>query len=256
MGAMNPPNSTVRYNTLQYANTEMYAFYVQDDFKVHQKLTLNLGLRYEYEGGLWDPQNRLPQQLDLTDPIPGMREAVDPLMPADVKSKMAESKGQNSFLYSGAFQFTEDGNNRKTSMDKWGFMPRVGVAWRLDDRSVIRVGYGRFVVPSSLANSERDTLGEIDLGGFTPTTTVPVVQAGIPQAYLSNPLPLGLDPITGKQYGRYTNLGSAVTIDEYKQRPPISDRLNFSVQRQLPGKFIADATYFVNFVSRDQFSVT
>jgi hypothetical protein len=233
----------------------MYGLSFQDDFKVTQKPTLNLGLRYEYEGGLWDPQNRLPQRLDLTEPIPGMREAVDPLMPANVKAKMAECKGQKSHLYNAAFYFTEDGSKRKTSMDKWGLMPRIGAAWRLDDRSVIRAGYGRFIVPSSLANSERDTLGEIDLGGFTPATAVPVVQAGIPQAYLSNPLPLGLDPITGKKYGRYTNLGSAVTIDEYEQRPPISDRFNISFQRQLPGRFIADATYFVNFVSRDQFSL-
>ncbi len=256
LGAINPSGANVRYNTLQYANTEMYGFYVQDDFKVTQKLTLNLGLRYEYEGGLWDPLNRLPQQLDLNNPIPGMREAVDPQMPAIVKAYMSESAGQKTFLYNGAFSFTEDGNKRKTAMDKYGFMPRVGVAWRLGDRSVIRAGYGRFVVPASLANSERDTLGEIDLGGFTPTTAIPVVQAGIPQAYLSNPLPLGLDPITGKKYGRYTNLGSAVNIDEYQQRPPISDRLNLSFQRQLPGNFIADVTYFVNFVSRDQFSVT
>jgi hypothetical protein len=256
LGAINPSGANVRYNALQYAHTEMYGFYLQDDLKLTQKLSLNLGLRYEYEGGLWDPQNRLPQRLDLANPIPGMREAVDPLMPANVKTMMAESAGQKGFLYNGAFHFSEDGNRRKTAADTRGFMPRVGVAWRLDDRSVIRGGYGRFVVPASLANSERDTLGEIDLGGFTPTTTVPVVQAGIPQAYLSTPLPLGLDPITGKKYGRYTNLGSAVTVDEYEQRPPISDRFNISFQRQLPGKFIADVTYFVNFVSRDQFSLT
>jgi len=102
----------------------MYGFYFQDDYKVTQKLTLNLGLRYEYEGGLWDPGNRFPQRLDLTDPIPGMAAAVDPLMPADVKGKMAESAGQKTFLYNGAFTFTEDGNKHKTSPDKWGFMPR------------------------------------------------------------------------------------------------------------------------------------
>ena len=68
---INPSGANVRYNVLQIANTEMYGFYFQDDYKISQKVTLNLGLRYEYEGGLWDPQNRLPQQLDLSDPIPG-----------------------------------------------------------------------------------------------------------------------------------------------------------------------------------------
>lgn len=254
-GAINPSASNVRYNVLQNANTEMYGFYFQDDYKVTRNLTLNLGLRYEYEGGLWDPQNRLPQRLDLSEPIPGMQAAVDPLMPADAKAKMGESAGQKSFIYNGAFYFTEDGNIRKTSADRFAWMPRVGLAWRLNDKSVIRTGYARFVVPASLANSERDTLGEIDLGGFTPTTAVPAVLAGVPQAYLSNPFPFGLDPITGKTYGRYTNLGSSVTIDEYQQRPPISDRINISLQRELPGRFIADLTYFVNWVSRDQYNL-
>ncbi len=255
LGAISPSASNVRYNVLQNANTEMYGFYLQDDFKVTQRLTLNLGLRYEYEGGFWDPQNRIPQRLDLTNPIPGMQAAIDPLMPADVRAKMGESTGQKSYLYNGAFYFTEDGNNRKTNADKLAFMPRVGLAWRLNDRSVVRVGYGRFVVPASLANPERDALGEIDLGGFTPTTVAPALLAGVPQSYLANPFPLGLDPITGKTYGRFTNLGTSVSTDEYQQRPPISDRINVSFQRQLPGKFIADFTYFVNFVSRDQYSL-
>jgi hypothetical protein len=254
-GADDPSNSNVRYTVLQIANTEMYGFYIQDDYKVSRKLTLNLGLRYEYEGGLWDPQNRLPQRLDLTDPIPGMQTAVDPLMPADVKAKMAESTGQKSFIYNGAFYFAEDGSKHKTSPDKFGFMPRVGLAWKLNDQSVIRVGYGRFIVPASLANSERDTLGEIDLGGFTPKTTAPAVLAGVPQSYLANPFPFGLDPITGKSYGRYTNLGTAVSIDKYDQRTPISDRINVSIQRELPASIIVDGTYFINFVTRDQFNV-
>jgi len=98
--------------------------------------------------------------------------------------------------------------------DANNFAPRIGLAWRLDNWTVLRAGYGRFIVPASLANTERDDLGEIDLGGFTPTTVVPPVLAGIPQSYLSNPFPLGLDPIVGKKFGRNTNLGSAVSVDE------------------------------------------
>jgi Carboxypeptidase regulatory-like domain len=255
LGAISPSASNVRYNVLQSANTELYGLYFQDDYKLTPKLTLNLGLRYEYEGGLYDPQYRFPQQFDLSDPIPGMQAAIDPLMPADAKAKMAESAGQKSFIYNGAFRFTESGNKHKTSPDPYGFMPRIGLAWRFTDKSVLRLGYGRFVVPASLANPERDTLGEIDLGGFTPTSVVPATVGGVPQAYLANPFPNGLDPITGKSYGRYTNLGTAVNIDEYNQRTPISDRLNVTLQRELPGKVVLDATYFVNWVSRDQYSL-
>src|SRR5258706_10713552 len=49
-----------------------YAAYVMDDFKLNSRLTLNLGLRYEYEPGPVDAQNRLTQRLDLTLPIPAM----------------------------------------------------------------------------------------------------------------------------------------------------------------------------------------
>jgi len=255
LGAINPGSSNVRYNVLQSANTELYGFYFQDDYKITPKLTLNLGLRYEYEGGLVDPSYRFPQRLDLTDTIPGMQAAVDPLMPADAKAKMAESVGQKSFIYNGAFYFTGNDSKHKTSPDPYAFMPRIGLAYRLNDRTVLRVGYGRFVVPASLANPERDTLGEIDLGGFTPTTAVPSIVAGVPQAYLANPFPNGLDPITGKTYGRYTNLGTTVSLDEYNQRTPISDRINVSLQRELPGKVVLDTTYFVNWVSRDQYTV-
>ena len=44
-------------------------------------------------------------------------------------------------------------------------------------------------------------------------------------------------------------------MDKYDQRTPLSDRINVSVQRQLPGNFILDATYFINFITRDQFNL-
>jgi outer membrane receptor protein involved in Fe transport len=122
----------------------MYAFYFQDDWKISNRLTVNLGLRYEYEGGYWDPLNRIQQGLDLTNPIPGMQAAIDPLMPANIKAYMAESAGQKSYIYNGAFSFTTDGNKRATSADRMEFMPRVGLAFRLDSKMAIRIGYGRF----------------------------------------------------------------------------------------------------------------
>ena len=254
LGAMDPSNSQVQYTPMQKANTEMYAVYVQDDFKVSNNLTLNLGLRYEYEGGYWDPLNRIQQRLDLTDPIPGLQTAIDPLIPADVKAKMAQSAGQKSYIYNGAFYFTTPDNHRGTRADRLQFMPRLGVAYRLDAKTAIRAGYGRFYTPVSLIMPDRDANGELPLGAFTPVTSVLPSLTGIPQAYFSNPFPQGLTPAYGKAYGRYTQLGDAVTIDKYEQKPPISDRVNISVQRELPGRIVADVTFLMNFVSRDQWT--
>jgi hypothetical protein len=254
LGAMDPGTSNVQYRQLQIANTEFYGFYVQDDWKVTQNLTLNLGLRYEYQGGLWDPQYRLPQELDLTDPIPGMAETIDPKIPADVRAVMAQSAGATGYTYNGAFYFTEEGNKRKTNAWTGGIMPRIGLAWRLGEKTAFRAGYGRFVTPTELANSERDALGEIDLAAFNPRTDVLSNVNGVPVAFLSNPFPQGLTPAYGKSYGRNTNLGDNVSVDEYEQRTPISDRINVSLQREIPFRIVADATYFVNFISHDYYN--
>lgn len=254
LGAMDPANSKVSYKELQVANTEFYGFYLQDDWKLSQRLTLNLGLRYEYEGGLWDPQYRLPQQLDLTDTIPGMAEAIDPKIPAAIKDYMSQSAGARTYSYTGAFSFTDENDKRKTKAWTGAIMPRIGLALRLDDKTALRAGYGRFVTPTDLANAERDSLGEMDLAAYSPATSVLSSVNGVPAAYLANPFPQGLTPAYGKTYGRYTNLGDAVSIDEYEQRTPISDRINVSLQRELPGRVVADATYFVNFISHDQYN--
>lgn len=255
LGAMDPGPSNAQTVPIQKSNTEMYAFYVQDDFKVTRNLTLNLGLRYEYEGGIWDPENRLPQRLDLSDPIPGLQAAIDPRIPANVKALMSESAGAKGYTYNGAFYFTEDGMKRQTSSDKFQFMPRIGLAYRVGDKTAIRIGYGRFYTPNTLTDSGNEPLGSLNLAAFSPVTEALPALVGVPQAFLANPFPQGLTPAYGKQYGRNTNLGDNVILSEYERRPPISDRLNFSVQREIWGKTILDVTFFKNFVSRDLLSL-
>jgi hypothetical protein len=115
------------------------------------------------------------------------------------------------------------------------------------------VGYGRFYTPQMLVN-ENATMGQLNLGAFSPLTPIlPEVQ-GVPQVTLSNPFPQGLTPAAGKRYGTNTGLGDTVRWDEYNQRPAISDRFSFSVQREVWARTILDASYLMNFIARDGYT--
>jgi hypothetical protein len=246
-------SSSAQYVPMQKSDTEMYGFYVQDDYRIHERVTLNLGLRWEYEGGLFDPEYRLPREVDLSQPIPGLQAAIDPRIPADIKAMMAESAGQQTHLYNGAYYFTDEENPRNARVSLLQLMPRVGLAWSVNRQTAVRVGYGRFYTPQMLVN-ENATMGQLDLGAFSPLTPIlPEVQ-GVPQVRLSNPFPQGLTPAYGKRYGTYTGLGDNVRWDEYEQRPAISDRFSFSVQRELWARTIVDASYLMNFISRDGYT--
>ena len=239
---------------MQTSDTEMYALYVQDDFRIHEKVTLNLGLRWEYEGGLFDPEYRLPREVDLTQPIPGLQAAIDPRIPANIKAMMAESAGQKSYLYNGAYYFTDEENPRNAKVSGLQLMPQ-NRAWRgaSTGKTAVRAGYGRFYTPQMLVN-ENATMGQLDLGAFSPLTPIIPAAQGVPQVTLSNPFPQGLTPAYGKRYGTYTVLGDNVRWDEYQSRPSISDRFSFSVQRELWARTVFDASYLMNFIGRDGYT--
>lgn len=246
-------SSSAQYVPMQTSDTEMYALYVQDDYRLRDNVTLNLGLRWEYEGGLFDPEYRLPREVDLTQAIPGLQQAIDPRIPGNIKAMMAESAGQKSYLYNGAYYFTDEEHPRNAQVSRLQLMPRVGLAWSVDRKTAVRVGYGRFYTPQMLVN-ENATMGQLDLGAFSPTTPIIPAAQGVPQATLSNPFPQGLTPAYGKRYGTYTGLGDNVRWDEYQQRPSISDRFSFSVQREIWARTILDASYLMNFIGRDGYS--
>jgi hypothetical protein len=99
LGALDGQTSA-RLVPLQTPNLRGYAAYFQDDFHVSDRLTVNMGVRWEYEPGPTDPDNRLSQRLDLSQPIPEMQ-STPPVMPAQALQLLA-SKGY-SHIYNGAW---------------------------------------------------------------------------------------------------------------------------------------------------------
>jgi hypothetical protein len=239
---------------MQNPNQMGYAAYMQDDWRINDRLTLNLGLRWEFEPGPTDFDNRLSQRLDLSSPIPEMQ-ATPPPMPAQAVQLMA-SKGY-SYTYNGAWVFAGD-DSRGAWASTWkNFMPRVGANYRFGDDSVLRFAYARYLMPS---NAVRDTLGDFvtQYSGYAQTTNTLGLSVGTPQQRLSDPYPAGLNPVIepyGQAYGRYTNLGGAVSLDEYNLRPQLNDRFNLSFQKQLWAGMIVDLNYFFNLGTRVPYSI-
>lgn len=246
-------NSNVSRVPIQEAVSKGYAAYFQDDYRLSQRLTLNLGLRWEYEPGPVDAQNRLSQRLDLTQPIPEFQ-STPPAIPATVTNLLGSKNERH--IFNGAWVFASPNDRNAWHRDKLNLMPRLGGAYRIDDKSVFRFGYARYSEPSSRI---RDPLGDFvnQYAGYSTVTTAATLVNGVPQARVSNPFPSNLTPIQqpiGQSLGRYTNLGNSIGaafnatngIDQFELKPQINDRINLSYQRGVWGHFVLNLDYFYN----------
>lgn len=224
-------------------STRFFGGYINDDFKITKNLTLNLGLRYEFEQPFSEEQNRLTAPLDLTKPIPELQNIQ---MPAGVKQFYT-----GSWILSGAFNFTSSSNPLAWNSDKGTLSPRVGMAYRITDKMSLRAGYGRYVTPWNMDENAVDQFSAPYAGFANYTDAAPTVQ-GVPQMQLSNPFTSAFPvvPSYGKTYGAYTGIGDNITFINADRPHSYSNRINVSLQRQLPQNIILDATYFFNRTSQ------
>jgi hypothetical protein len=235
-------DSNAQETPVQYPEFNYYSVYIQDDFRVKPRLTLTLGLRYEYETAPRDPQNEGSRYLDLTVPIPEMHTSPPPI-PANVVAM------ENvPYVYNGAWVFTDSSHRRMWNSSKTSFMPRLGLAFRINDKTALRIGWARFILPPMLTVDSLGSLAPMYSGFSATSTPLPLLQ-GVPQAVLSNPFPAATNPVImplGKTDGAYTNLGGTAAFNTQDLKTEVNDRINVSLQRTWLYGIHTDVTYFMN----------
>ncbi|MBI3278354.1 MAG: carboxypeptidase regulatory-like domain-containing protein [Acidobacteria bacterium] len=240
LGALDQ-NSSFASIPLQRPELGFIGLYVHDDFKISKRLTLNFGLRYEYQTAMRDPEDRISRFLDLLSPIPEFQGAGQPRLPAEALALRTAAP-----TYNGAWVFTDSDNRSSWNPQNTLFMPRVGFAFRANDRTAFRFGYARYLVPAHLTDA-LDILGSVPYPGFDAITTTIGPIAGVPQQRLRDPYPGGLVPVVGKSLGRYTGMGGSTTWYNQDFRVGVNDRINFTVEREMPWRLVTNLTWFLNF---------
>jgi hypothetical protein len=223
--------------TGSYAEQDQYlGFYVQDDWKVTRKLTLNLGVRVEHESPITERYDRSATQFDFDTPSPIDARARE----AYARNPLAELP-VSQFRLLGGLTFAGVGANGRSYWDgeflTW--MPRIGLAYQLFPKTVLRAGYGLFY--GSIGVNKTNS----NLVGFSQSTPIQATfdngQTFV--AFLDNPFPNGLIPAQGAAGGLSTNLGQGISFFAKERKQPYNQKWSMTVQQQIPASFVVQASY-------------
>ncbi len=230
-----PDAATVTLNTGSFVNKESYnALFAQDDLRLTDKLTVNVGLRYEYELGQSEKNNRYNV---------GFNENVISSYTGASGNTVSTKGGVDFAGVNGAPIHCCENSHTK-------FSPRVGVSYAPLKDTVLHAGFGVFYSPVGIAAATT---------GFSQTTTLAQANAtgavapGA-NAYLTNPFSSGVLQPTGSSLGPLTNIGSAFTgsstytfttgLQSYRKRFPLVEQYSLDLQQEFPHDIIVKIGYY------------
>lgn len=190
--------------------------YLQDDFKVNRKLTVNLGLRWDIEGGTRERYGRLS------------------VFNPNVRSPLSDRVGLD---LRGGYEFPD-------SIHGFAFGnigPRIGLAYQITPETVIRSGYGIFFGVPPYAGVFTGPM-------YTATTPwVPSINGVTPTFTLDNPYPQGYNQYEGSANGLLAAMSSGVSAPiPAEMRAPYNQQWNFAVQHTLLQNLLVEAAYAGN----------
>jgi hypothetical protein len=228
-----PTSGSIEVNGARLNHTWYHALFVQDDWRVSSRLTLNLGLRYEYEGATTDSENRNVRGFD---PDAGL--AITDRAEAAYAARPIPELSPSAFRVRGGLAFASSSQPGFWNADTNNIQPRAGFAYQLDDRTVLRGGIGLYTVPFIIA-------GVYQPGFSQSTPLVASLDRGLTfVGTLDNPFPDGVQPPEGASNGPNTFLGQDLSrFAPLNMRNAQNTRYTVNVQRELPGEWLLELGY-------------
>lgn len=223
LGYPAPQSTGVPLNTGLDGYVDYYAGFAQDDWRLADNFTLNYGLRLERETGMYEANDQQTVGFDTTaiNPLDALANVIDPIT------------GQRRQLVGGLQYAGVDGAPRaQGNQPAVKLAPRVGAVYSLNDKTVLRGGWGLYWAPWNYAAAGTNGWGQI---GYSATTPINQPSGGAPTVTIDNPFPNGLIQPSGSSLGMLTGAGTEIRFVDPEKGAPRVQQYSVDMQRELPG---------------------
>jgi Carboxypeptidase regulatory-like domain/TonB dependent receptor len=212
------------------AGQQIYrALYFDDSWHTTSKLTLNLGLRYDLQGPWSERFNRLSY--------------FDP----KATNFLTHFLPPGSMPVKGDMSLVDAGHRNNIALEKLNFSPRLGFAYSVTSKMIVRSGYGIFWIPNYVAFSVNPLNDMVNAGA---TTYIGTVDGTHPTNTIALPFPAGISAPPGRSLGTLgtqqflTQVVQSITEADPSNHPEgYVQQWNLDLQRELPAGFFVSAAY-------------
>jgi hypothetical protein len=215
-----PVSGNIPLNVKMDGLVRYYAGYFQDDWRLSDRLTLNYGLRLERETGMMERSNQISVNFDQTavNPLDKVVNVIDPVTGA-----------RRQLLGGLIFAGVNGAPTVQGHQPKIKAAPRVGLAFNVNQKTVVRGGWGLYYAPWNYPAAGTTGWGQT---GYSATTNIQQT-SGVPTISLSNPFPAGLVQPSGNSSGLLTGTGGDIYFIDPKKGSPRVQQYSVDLQREL-----------------------